>query len=166
METWDIIDKDRRLTGRTHTRGEPLKEGDFHLVVEIWIVNSDGKILLSKRHPNKLYPNLWECTGGSVIAGENSAAAAIREVREEIGIALEKTTGKIIFQYREDDSCYDVWLFRADIELSATVPQEGEVTDVKFVTLDELKDMFETKQMVPKLDYIMTLIQQHVFFSK
>jgi 8-oxo-dGTP diphosphatase len=63
MEYWDIIDKNRVLTGRKHIRGNPMNEGDFHLVVEIWIINNSKKMLLTKRHPDKPWPNLWECTG-------------------------------------------------------------------------------------------------------
>ncbi len=39
MEKWDLYTKDRVKTGRSHTRGEELPEGLFHLVVHIWLKN-------------------------------------------------------------------------------------------------------------------------------
>lgn len=36
-EIWDLYDKDHRLTGKTHKRGEPLEDGEYHLAVLAWI---------------------------------------------------------------------------------------------------------------------------------
>ena len=36
-ELWDIYDKDRNFTGRTHRRGDPLPSGDYHLTVHVWL---------------------------------------------------------------------------------------------------------------------------------
>ena len=41
MEKWDLYTKDRVKTGRSHTRGEELPEGLFHLVVHIWLKNPE-----------------------------------------------------------------------------------------------------------------------------
>ncbi len=37
MEIWDIYDKNRTKTNRTHLRGAPLASGDYHIVVHVWI---------------------------------------------------------------------------------------------------------------------------------
>ena len=87
-EYWDIYDADRIKTNRKHLRGEPIADGDYHLVVNIWIYNSQGKVLLTQRHPDIPFPLKWACTGGSARAGEDTLTAAIRETREEIGQIL------------------------------------------------------------------------------
>ena len=48
-------------------RGEPMKDGDYHLVVHICIFNTDGKMLIQQRQPFKDgWSNLWDITvGGS-----------------------------------------------------------------------------------------------------
>ena len=51
MELWDVYDKDRNKVGRKHERGTPLPDGDYHLVVSIWIVNSRQEILSSETAP-------------------------------------------------------------------------------------------------------------------
>lgn len=102
MELWDVYDKDRNKVGRTHLRGNTLENGDYHLVVHVWIVNSDGLILVSQRHPSKPFGNLWECVGGSVLAGESSLEGALREVNEEIGISLSPVSGRILRTERRE----------------------------------------------------------------
>ena len=87
-EYWDIFDMDRRSTGRQHLRGTPMADGDYHLVVNIWVVNSAGQVLLTQRHPDIPFGLKWACTGGSAITGEDTLTAALRETREEIGLEV------------------------------------------------------------------------------
>ena len=63
-EYWDIFDMDRRSTGRQHLRGTPMADGDYHLVVNIWVVNSAGQVLLTQRHPDIPFGLKWACTAG------------------------------------------------------------------------------------------------------
>ena len=69
MELWDVFDENRRPLHRTHVRGIPMRRGEYHLVVFVWIFNSNGQTLLTKRSPaKKNYPNFWSPTGGAAIA--------------------------------------------------------------------------------------------------
>lgn len=85
-EYWDVYDENRLPTGRLHQRGIPLAAGDYHLVVRGWILDDQGYLLLSRRDPAKPFGGYWECTGGSVTAGEDSFAGVRREIAEEVGI--------------------------------------------------------------------------------
>ncbi|MGC4379073.1 NUDIX domain-containing protein [Fictibacillus sp. Mic-4] len=155
MEIWDIYDKNRTKTNRTHLRGTPLASGDYHIVVHVWIRNKKGEILLTKRHPDKPHPHLWECPGGSILAGENSLEGAIREVKEEIGITLSKSNGKLIKSERRDvcnDFC-DIWLFNQSFEITETALQENEVIDIQWVTKSELESRYHSNYIVPTLSY-------------
>ena len=61
--------------------------GEYHMAVIVVIVNSRGEVLLTRRAKEKdLCPGWWENTGGSVLAGETSLEAILRELREETGI--------------------------------------------------------------------------------
>ena len=88
---------------------------------------------------------MWECTGGSVLAGEDSLCGALREVREELGITLDPEGAEQLCHTRRDSvqDFYDVWQFHADIELSEIRMQETEVVDVMWVYHDELLDMYK-----------------------
>ena len=60
----DIYDAHRQRTGRVHRRGEPLQKGEYGLVVCVWVSDGAGRLLLTKRAPEKeSFPNAWENSG-------------------------------------------------------------------------------------------------------
>lgn len=148
-ELWDVYDKDRNLTGRTHVRGDDLLPEDYHLVVHVWIRNSRGQFLMTRRSPNKGYPLLWEATGGSALAGDDSLTAAIREVKEETGLTLAAENGKIVHQYSGPDHHVDVWLFELDVDLEKVTLQEGETCDKRLSTPAEILNGLADGTIVP-----------------
>lgn len=151
MELWDIYDKDRNLTGRTMKRGEPVKDGDYHLVVHICIFNTDGKMLIQQRQPFKDgWSNLWDITvGGSSVAGDTSIAAAVREVREEVGIQLSpgelRKTMTIDFKHGFDD----FYTVTKDVDISSLKLQYEEVQQVKWADADEIKALIDAGKFIP-----------------
>ena len=147
-EIWDIYDAKRNLSGRTHRRADPLPAGDFHLVVHVWLQNSKGEFLITKRAPNKGYPNMWECTGGSAVVGDDSVTAAIREVKEEIGLDAKPENGKCLFTLTRDDSICDVWLFRQEFNINDVILQENETTDAKYALPDEIRAMVSAEDFI------------------
>ena len=97
MELWDLYNENRELLGRDHIRGEEIPEGCYHLVVHVWIRNSKGEYLISRRSANRpSFPLLWECVGGSVLKGEDSLQGALRETQEEVGLQLSPADGKLV----------------------------------------------------------------------
>ena len=159
QELWDVYDENRNLTGKLHPRGKMLPHGCYHLVVHVWIMNDDGKFLITKRSPNKGFPNMWECTGGSALAGDDSLTAALREVQEETGLMLEPENGKVILSTREKDYFRDVWLFRQSFELSRVVLQPGETVDKHMAGEKEIRKLFSQGAFVP-YDYLEELFSQ------
>lgn len=158
-ELWDVYDENRCKTGRLHRRGDPLEAGEYHLVVHVWTMNSRGEFLLTKRSPNKGFPNLWESTGGSALAGDDSLTAAIREVREETGIRLLPENGRLLFSTCRDDYFRDVWLFRQEFDLRNVVLQPGETTDKMCAVPETVQDMWEDGRFVP-YDYLPELLRR------
>lgn len=158
-ERWDLLDADGKAIGRTHPRGDPMPDGLYHLVVHVWLRNGKGAYLLSRRHPDKaIDPLLWECTGGSVLAGEDSATGALREVKEELGIALTAAHGKRLQHIRRNEDLVDVWLFPSDVKLSDLTLQPDEVIDARWATYEEIGKMEAEGLLVPTLGYFRTLL--------
>lgn len=159
MELWDIYDKNRNAKGYTHVRGNEMNEGDFHITVNVWIRNSKGEYLITKRTPNKEYGGYWECTGGSVISGDDSAICSVKEVKEETGIDLDPAEGELIWSYNRmdlygiPDFC-DVWFFRKDFDISEVVFQENETCDAMWASKEKIMEMLESGIFVPMIDYI------------
>lgn len=148
-ELWDVYDENRKLTGRTQRRGDALESGDFHLVVYVMLQNSDGQFLLTKRSPNKGFPNMWETTGGSALAGDDSLTAAMREVKEETGLTLNPECGRCILQCKGENYFGDYWLFRQDFDLSEVVLQEGETCDKMLADEQTIRAMHREGTFVP-----------------
>ena len=59
------------------------------LVVAVALIDSDGRVLVSQRPEGKSLAGLWEFPGGKVEPGERPEVALIRELGEELGIAVE-----------------------------------------------------------------------------
>ncbi len=144
-EIWDVLDGDGNLTGKTVARGRYfLKPGEYHLVVHIWIVSSDGRFLLQRRSDRKkLMPGEWAATGGAAISGESSFTAANRELFEELGITSNEQTLKKILRLKRRNSLLDVWLITSDVLESELTLQESEVAEARWVTREELDDMIK-----------------------
>lgn len=60
-------------------------------LVAIAVVEHDGRLLVGRRPDGKPLAGLWEFPGGQVEAGETPDAAAVRECREETGLAVVPT---------------------------------------------------------------------------
>lgn len=132
--------------------------------MHIWIKNSEGKWLISKRTPNKNYPLLWECTGGSVVAGEESLSGALREVREELGIELDVRKGYLYKSIKREiynDFC-DVWSFECDRDINDVVLQEGETCDAMWASGDKILEMIQSGEFISidNMQYVPDLLRE------
>ena len=162
MEKWDLYTKDRVKTGRSHIRGDELPEGLFHLVVHVWLKNSEGRDLISQRSADRpTFPLMWETTGGSVLMGEDSLTGAIREAKEELGIDLPPKAGRLMFSRVRDwvdgrrfGDILDVWEFPYEGEARLDLA-EGEACDTRWADIIEIGRMLESGEMVETLRYIM-----------
>ncbi|MER2251266.1 (deoxy)nucleoside triphosphate pyrophosphohydrolase [Methylorubrum podarium] len=60
------------------------------LVVAAALVDADGRVLMAERPEGKTLAGLWEFPGGKVEAGERPEETLIRELAEELGIAVKE----------------------------------------------------------------------------
>ena len=58
------------------------------LVAACALVDADGRVLLAQRPAGRAMAGLWEFPGGKVEAGERPEQTLIRELKEELGIAV------------------------------------------------------------------------------
>ena len=132
-------------TGRTTLRGRGfLKSGEYHLVVHIWPVSPEGKILIQRRSDDKkLMPGEWAATGGAAIAAEDSQTAAIRELREELGLKRSFREIDKLIRFKKRNSFLDVWITLCNLPADRLTLQTEEVAEVKWVTPNELKQMIK-----------------------
>ena len=60
------------------------------LVAACALIDSDGRVLLTRRPSGKPMEGLWEFPGGKMESGERPEDTLIRELREELGIAVKE----------------------------------------------------------------------------
>lgn len=58
------------------------------IVVAAALIADDGTVLMQKRPPDKQHGGLWEFPGGKVDPGETPVDALVREIDEELGVAV------------------------------------------------------------------------------
>ena len=162
-ELWDIYDIHKNKKNKLHKRGVPLDNDDYHIVIHAWVVNSNDEVILTKRHSSKkICPNMWECTEGSIVAGEDSVEGAVRELKEEIGLDFKIDEAKFFTSFVLDfsNTIIDSYVFKRDVDINDLVLQENEVSDAKIVDEKVYREMCRRDEIVESLRYFYDLYKK------
>ena len=160
-ELIDILDANGHFTSKTLMKSEAHRKGLFHLSVHIWFYTENGEILLQKRAKNKdTHPNLWDVSvAGHVGAGENPIYSAIREIQEEIGLAiLENELHMLgVFKYQHqhrpdlvDREFHHTFLCPLKVPLNNLSMQESEVAELALIPQDQYQKELSYNITTPK----------------
>jgi isopentenyldiphosphate isomerase len=152
MEYLDVLDEEGNLTGYKKLRTDVHNNEDWHRLVFVWVINSQGELLIQKRSSTKdANPGKWDVAcGGHVIAGDNSLLTAVKEMEEELGINVLEKSLEFLFNAKEIQKfdgnkihkCHaDVYLFKSDMKISDLILQKEEVDEVKFIPWKEVEEM-------------------------
>ena len=174
-ELVDILDGDGKFTGRTALKSEAHLKGLFHPTIHVWLYTSDGKVLIQQRGKYKAtYPLLWDVSvAGHVGAGETAELSALREVKEEIGLAISKEDLHKIGVFKSvqkhqpdliDCEFHHTFLCELQIPLKNLKKQQSEVEDLALIPLiqfaEETWGLANLKKYVPHgSDYYKTVIK-------
>ena len=142
MERFDLVDKDGQLTGETVERGEVIPEDRYHHVVQIFTFNANKELLITKRHPDKPYGNLWEITAGSVVAGESVVDGAVRELAEETGIHIRADQLIPIIRTIHQEAIWFSFLVVLEAVDVPIIYQDRETIDHRWISIQEFKRLF------------------------
>lgn len=77
-------------------------------VVAGGVFDDVGCVLIAQRPPGKALAGRWEFPGGKLLDGEDPWRGLQRELREELGISIER--GERLMRYRVDYPQRVVWL--------------------------------------------------------
>ncbi|MGB8473479.1 MAG: (deoxy)nucleoside triphosphate pyrophosphohydrolase [Candidatus Acidiferrum sp.] len=88
------------------------------------IERSDRRFLIGQRRRSDTSPLKWEFPGGKLKDGETSEAALARELREELGVTLDKCVeiGRVHHQYAGAPEELDIHFYAASIQESQLAP--------------------------------------------
>lgn len=157
-EIIDELDETGAATGRRFTRDFVHRRGLWHRTVHVWILNSSGELLVQRRSSFKeSHPGLWDISAaGHCSSGDSSRGAAVREVKEELGLDLNPDQLEYLFsvpqQFRAgdftDNEFCDVYLLRTDVPIESLDIDANEVSEVRFVRWRELEEQCGTSAFV------------------
>lgn len=123
---------------------EAHEKGLLHRAFSIFLFNSRGELLLQQRAPSKYHsPGLWSNTCCShPRAGESTAAAAARRLREEMGMSCDlkhvfnfsyrAELGNNLIEHEYDHVFFGVTDSRPEIN-------QKEVQSWKYISVDSLQ---------------------------
>ena len=124
---------------------EAHRKGLLHRAFSVFIFNSDGEMLLQRRASTKYHsPNLWtNAVCSHPREGEPYKDAAIRRMKEELGISTE-IEKKFHFIYKAEVG-EGLWEHELDTVFVGEYngpfsPNPAEVSELRFVSLDRLSE--------------------------
>jgi isopentenyldiphosphate isomerase len=149
-EQIDILNPDGTPAGYACGRTRVHAEGLWHRTIHVWAFNPEGKILFQLRaRVKENNPGLLDTScAGHISAGDTSVNAAVRELREELGVRKSPRDLEYLFEVKYatvlnggtyiDNEYYDVYRTTlTDEEAKSLVPQPGEVDDFVWMTREE-----------------------------
>lgn len=120
-----------------------LNKNEFTIVVHCWIINSKKEILLTQRSMKAGRGGMWEDTHGGLRAGETSLDGMKRELKEELGIVINDNELILVKTLKRDNVFRDIYIIKKDISLETINFCDGEVMNVKYVSIEEFKTIIE-----------------------
>jgi isopentenyl-diphosphate delta-isomerase type 1 len=117
-EIFDVVNDRDEVIGQ-NTRGEVHRLGLKHRAVHVLVFNRAGEVFLQKRSMKKdTFPGAWDSSAsGHLDAGEDYDACAVRELREEIGLAPKAAPERIFrIEARPETGQEFVWVYRCESE--------------------------------------------------
>lgn len=177
-EMIDVLDENGIKTGQIASRNEVHKKGLWHRCIVVAIINEKNEILLQQRSADKeKNANMWDISvAGHISTGQDSLAAATREINEEVSVNLgfnvEVKEFRFMYSYRKqekfsndmiENQYYDFFILRQNgLNAKSIRFQESEVQATKFVSISELNQLREQNQVV-KRDEVYDVLTEYLF---
>lgn len=155
MELLDIVDEKDNLTGEKADRKIIHEKGLWHREIVVHIINEKKEMLIQKRAATKrLCPNMWALCAGHIDAGEIPIKAAIRELEEEIGLAVDEdelTYIGIQKTSKKRDGVINnhfkyIYLVKTNTKLEDFKIQCEELSEIKYISIEELIEVIKNKE--------------------
>lgn len=106
------------------TRQDSPAPGTIDVVAAV--IGHDGRYLLGRRPAHKRHGGLWEFPGGKLDDGEDLAAAAQRELDEELGLELV-AVGATMAELRDPGSPFVIHFVEVEVRGEVAPAEHDEV---------------------------------------
>jgi len=136
IEQIDVLVPDGKPAGIRKPKDAIHRDGDLHRAAHVWIIATDGRILLQRRSLRK-----------ENNPGESAIDAAVRETQEELGLTIVPAELEFVASLQEksvlndgkyiDNEIHEIFLVRRDVDVASLALDPEEVAEVKWV--DQLR---------------------------
>ena len=148
MELLNVYDNEGNLLDKVIPRGDKtvVLSDDEHIgVVVVFIENSEREFLIQKTSVEK--GSEYSSTGGHVDAGETHLTSILREIKEELGIDVDSEELEYLGFLLYDKPIRFMYYLKKDIDVKDIVLQDEEVEFVKYMNIDEIKEIIDKGEM-------------------
>ena len=151
MELLRVVDKNGNFTGEIFDREYIHDNNLLHNEVSVFILNSNKEILLQKRSMTKKFnPGKWGLCAGHVSYDETLEDAALREIKEEIGLDiglgdLNPIGDKLVLLYDKGAHITYHYYIKVDKSSDDFIIQKEELSEVKWFLIDDVLKMIKSK---------------------
>lgn len=152
MELLGLYDKNGKSLNKSVERG--TKPNDGYIMLSIGIIkNNNNKYLIQKTSKTK--GSLYSLTGGHVTYGETPLEAMIREVKEELGININKDSINYIAleKHPKGLALVSLFLIKTNANIKDFKLQNEEVFSVDYYSLDEVLNFINNNKFHPTHAY-------------
>ena len=150
MEIFDVVDEHDRVVGQA-PRAVVHAQGLWHRAIHVWLFNPRGDLFVQRRAATKdTFPDCWDSSAsGHVDAGEDYDACAVRELREELGLALPATALTRCFKIAAGPETGQefVWVYRV-VSDQPPIINPAEIVAGAFWSPARLRDVVEQQPQV------------------
>lgn len=180
----DVLQEDGRKTGFVASKDRVHERGLWHREVSVWIANRKGQYLLTKRAKEKEFdPDKWAIVAGHVLAGEDDITAIERILKRELNLSKQHYTYKTLITHRQKvdgikfkfftvankvsnhakkvnkrfASSYILFL---DVPIEEVRYNKQEFSEIKFFTLEEIKELIKTGTTVFNKEYDLAMLAE------
>ncbi|NWF64586.1 MAG: NUDIX domain-containing protein [Chloroflexi bacterium] len=140
-ELLDIVNDNDEVTGQA-MRSVVHQRGLLHRGAHVFLFNEQGDLLIHKRSADRANsPSLWDCSVSEhVKAGESYHEAAIRGMREELGLEAGHITYQVKFQMEYGPNDFEISeIYEGKVDPGLVKFDPEEIAEIRFVNVKDLK---------------------------
>lgn len=149
QEVYDVVNEQDEVIGTATRRQVHADPSLIHRAAGGYIINRKKELLMQKRSATKdMFPLRWAFSvGGHVDSGDTYEKAALRELKEELGIEVPlHFVEKRYVQHEHETEFWAIYLGLHD----GPFPEfnKVEMDEVKFFSISDLRKMIQTDTSV------------------